>query len=334
MNSETANLNPFSEANMYPDNTKISGHGMVKKYDVRVGKTGNKYVDIILADKTGDVNAKFFNYVDGTSELFHAGDLVGYSGIVRRFNGAFQVTLDDVWRAPATVKPEDFVKSADYPSEDMYAKIITMIGTFKDAELRDLTLSIYEKYQEKLMYFPAAVKMHHAMRGGLLFHTLSIMTLAEKICQVYPQVDRDLLLCGAALHDIGKLSEMGSNELGVASEYTEDGNLVGHLVRGAMIVRFTGTKLGTSDDTLRLIEHMLLSHHGNPEFGAAVRPMFLEASLLHELDEMDARVYEFSEVENGLEAKTFSARQWGLDDVKIFNPGRVDNMTPTANLID
>ena len=183
MNSETANLNPFNEANMYPDNTKISGHGMVKKYDVRVGKTGNKYVDIILADKTGDVNAKFFNYVDGTSELFHAGDLVGYSGIVRRFNGAFQVTLDDVWRAPATVKPEDFVKSADYPSEDMYAKIITMIGTFKDAELRDLTLSIYEKYQEKLMYFPAAVKMHHAMRGGLLFHTLSIMTLAEKMVE-------------------------------------------------------------------------------------------------------------------------------------------------------
>ena len=334
MNSESSNLNPFSEATMYPDNTKVTGHGMIKKYDIRVGKTNNKYVDIVLADKSGEVNAKFFNYIDGTSEIFIPGDLVGYSGMVRRFNGAFQVTLEDVWKAPSNVKIEDYVKSADYPSEDMFAKIITMVGSFQDEDLKKLTLAIYEKYQEKLMYFPAAVRMHHAMRGGLLFHTLSIMTLAEKICQVYPQVDRDLLLCGAALHDIGKISEMGSNEMGVASEYTVDGNLVGHLVRGAMIVRFTGTKLSIDDDKLRLIEHMLLSHHGNPEFGAAVRPMFLEASLLHELDEMDARVYEFSELEAGLDADTFSARQWGLDDIKVYNPGRKDDLRPTANLLD
>lgn len=326
-------LNPFSEAQTYSDFTDFTANGILKKYDIREARNGNKYVDLILADSTGEISGKFFNYEPGVSKVWNTGDFVCIVGQVKRYNGAFQVTVEDVSNPPADAKKEDYVKSAEYDPIDMFAKIITIVGTFKDEDLKKLTLSIYEKYQQKLLYYPAAIKMHHAVRSGLLLHTLSIMTLAEKICEVYPQVDRDLLLCGAALHDIGKLSEMDSDDTGVAGEYTIDGNLVGHLVRGAMIVRFMGTSLKTPDEKIRLIEHMLLSHHGKPEFGAAVRPMFLEANLLHELDELDAKVYEFSEITSELEPNTLSARQWALDDVRIYNHGRKE-VKPQANILE
>lgn len=326
-------LNPFSEAETYSDFTEFTANGILKKYEVREAKNGNKYVDLVISDSTGEISGKFFNYEPGVSKLFTTGDFVCIVGKVKRFNNAFQVTVDDVSNPSPDAKKEDYVKASPYDTDAMFAKLISMISTVRDEELRKLTETVIEKYHDKLSYYPAAKTMHHAVRGGLLMHTLSVMTLAEKICEVYPQADRDLLICGAALHDIGKISEMDADDLGVAGDYTTDGNLVGHLVRGAMIVRFVGTNLKTDDEKLRLIEHMLLSHHGEPDFGAAVRPKFLEAYLLHMIDNMDAKVYEFSEVESELEPKTFSPKQWALDGITIYNPGRKD-IEPGAKILD
>ncbi|MCR4747511.1 MAG: HD domain-containing protein [Clostridiales bacterium] len=326
-------LNPFSEAETYSDFTEFTANGILRKYDVREAKSGNKYVDLVISDSTGEISGKFFNYEPGVSKLFSAGDFVCIVGKVKRFNNAFQVTVDDVSNPPADAKKEDYVKASPYDAAAMFAKVISMISTVRDEELKKLTTTILEKYHDKLSYYPAAKSMHHAVRGGLLMHTLSVMTLAEKICEVYPQADRDLLICGAALHDIGKISEMDADDLGVAGDYTADGNLVGHLVRGAMIVRFVGTSLKTDDEKLRLIEHMLLSHHGEPDFGAAVRPKFLEAYLLHMIDNMDAKVYEFSEIESELDPKSFSQKQWALDGITIYNPGRKE-VKPGANILD
>ena len=326
-------LNPFSEAETYSDFTEFTANGILKKYDVREAKSGNKYVDLVISDSTGEISGKFFNYEPGVSKIFSVGDFVCIVGKVKRFNNAFQVTVDDVSNPPADAKKEDYVKASPYDTNAMFAKVISMISTVKDDELKKLTTTILEKYHDKLSYYPAAKSMHHAVRGGLLMHTLSVMTLAEKICEVYPQADRDLLICGAALHDIGKISEMDADDLGVAGDYTADGNLVGHLVRGAMIVRFVGTSLKTDDEKLRLIEHMLLSHHGEPDFGAAVRPKFLEAYLLHMIDNMDAKVYEFSEIESETDPKGFSPKQWALDGITIYNPGRKE-VKPGANILD
>ena len=162
--------------------------------------------------------------------------------------------------------------------------------------------------------------------------SLSIMKTADAVCSVYPLVDRDLLLAGASLHDIGKTVEMDANSLGLASEYTVDGNLIGHLVRGAMMVRKCGEEIGTPDEKIRLLEHMLLSHHGSPEFGSAVRPMFTEAMILSALDELDAKIYEFSEITGEIDAGTFSGRQWALDDIKVYNHGRTE-IKPKAELL-
>ena len=144
------------------------------------------------------------------------------------------------------------------------------------------------------------------------------------VCKVYSFVDRELLLSGAILHDIAKLSEFVVAESGIATGYSEEGNLIGHLAMGAMVINRYAEKLKISKKTAMLLEHMCLSHHGEPEFGAAVRPMFIEAELLSELDLMDSRVYEMKEAVIATKPEDFSSRIWAMDNRKLYNHARCD----------
>ena len=321
------NFKPIKEGS-----DKVDGFALVKQAEVKTSTKGGKYLDIDLADKDGEINGKYWDYTDGE---YNPGDLVKVRGTISEYNGRPQMRIELIRLATFqdNVNVADYVKSADYKPEDMFAKICEIICRFQDNDLKKICLKVYEDNKEKLLYYPAALRLHHAMLGGLLFHTLSIMTTALKVCEVYPQIDRDLLVAGAALHDIGKLEEIESSTLGVASEYSVDGNLIGHLVRGAFIVRKTGEELQIDEEKIRLLEHMLLSHHGNPEYGAAVRPMFLEASVLNMLDDLDAKIYEISEFASEVEPGTLTQRQWALDNVRIYNHGRKE-IKPQANLIE
>lgn len=315
-------------------NDKVECFALVKKAEVKTSTKGGKYLDIILSDKDGEINGKYWDYVDGTTPDFPQNSVVKVRGTLNDFKGTTQLRIELIRAIVPTdcIDVEDLVRTAEYRCEDMFAEICTMFCIFKDEDLKNICLKVYEDNRKKLLYFPAAVKLHHAMRGGLLYHTLSIMKTADAVCSVYPLVDRDLLLAGASLHDIGKTVEMDANSLGLASEYTVDGNLIGHLVRGAMMVRKCGEEIGTPDEKIRLLEHMLLSHHGSPEFGSAVRPMFTEAMILSALDELDAKIYEFSEITGEIDAGTFSGRQWALDDIKVYNHGRTE-IKPKAELL-
>ena len=155
-------------------------------------------------------------------------------------------------------------------------------------------------------------------------HTLSIVRLCKSICAVYPFVNEELLISGAILHDIAKTEEFEVADSGIATGYSVKGNLIGHLAEGAIIVRETALKVGVSEETSNLIEHMLLSHHGDPEFGAAVRPMFIEAEILSELDMLDARIYEMKEAVEGVEVGEFTGRLWSMDNRKLYNHGKSD----------
>ncbi|HAY97034.1 MAG TPA: CMP-binding protein, partial [Ruminococcaceae bacterium] len=222
------------------------------------------------------------------------------------------------------VNVSDYVKSADYTGEQMYNELYSIAEGFKDEDLKRIVLAILEDERLPLLYWPAAFKLHHAVRGGLLMHTLSIVRLAEGVCTVYPFVDRELLISGAILHDIAKLKEFNVADTGVATGYSNEGNLLGHLAMGAMVINKYAEELNISPKTAMLLEHMVLSHHGDPEFGAAVRPMFIEAELLSELDLMDSRVYEMREAVAATNPEEFSSRIWAMDNRKLFNHTRTD----------
>ena len=315
---------------------KVECFAIVKRCEVKTSMKGQKYMDLIIADKSGEMDAKYWDYEDGITPVYDEGSLIKVRGTLNEYRGAQQLRIEQIRQALAqdNINPADYVASSSYDPAAMYDTICDLARQFQDEDLKNLLLAVYDKYHMELLRFPAAVRLHHAMRGGLLYHTLSIIRMAEKACEVYPVIDKDLLICGAALHDIGKIMEMDANELGIASKYTKDGNLIGHLVRGTVMVNDVAKELGTPEEKLRLIEHMLISHHGKPEFGAAVRPMFLEAHMLSMLDEMDAKVYEIADVVSGVEVGDFSQRLWALDDTRMYNHGRMNYDGPAANLIE
>lgn len=303
-----------------------TGYCLVKSCERKLNKNGEPYLDMVLSDRSGEINAKLWKYDESLHGTYEANSLIKVQGTISKYNDADQLRIDRIRKVNETddVKIEDYVSSAVYAGEAMFDELISIAGAFSDKDLSLLVTTILSENKERLLYYPAAFKLHHAMRSGLLQHTLSIVRLAQSICKIYPFVDSDLLLGGAMLHDIAKLDELVANETGIASGYSTEGTLLGHLVKGAMLVDKTAERLGVPHEKAVLLEHMLISHHGDPEFGAAVRPLFIEADILAALDRLDARIVEVNNAVSGVEAGGFSTRQWALDNRAFYNHGRVD----------
>ena len=302
-------------------NGQSEGFAIIKKCDVKVTAKGSEYLDMKLADSSGEVVARLWDYAPLIHGEYAVDDIVKVRGEITKYNGNDQLSIIKIRKAGPDddVKPEDYVKSADYSGEYMYSKLISIAEDFEDDELKRLVLKMYSERKDLLLTWPAAFRLHHAVRGGLLMHTLSIVKLCEGVCEVYPFVNRELLITGAMLHDIAKTIEYSVSSVGTATGYTIEGNLIGHLVKGAMLVDRACEELSVSKEKAMLIEHMLISHHSEPEYGAAVRPMFLEAELLSELDNMDARVNQIARAVETLEKDEFSSKLWALNDRKMFN---------------
>lgn len=314
---------------VFKENTVSDGFLMIKSAEKKVSAKGMTYLDLMLCDKESEISAKLWDYKEEVQGMFEAGNIVKIRGTVSPYNGVDQLRIERIRKAVPTdeVDPADFVPSADVSGEEMLKELIGIAESFKDEEIKAVVLSIYNDYKEKLLYWPAAFRLHHAIRGGLLYHTLSIVRLAQAVCKVYPSVDADLLIAGAMLHDVAKTDEFVVNDSGTASGYSLEGNLIGHLAKGAMIIEKTAERLNISENTKLLLQHMVLSHHGEPEFGAAVKPMFLEAELLSELDLMDARVYELTEAIGNAPEGEYTNKMWALDNRKFYNHGRQDVST-------
>ncbi len=303
----------------------VEGFCLLKSVDKKTSSKGDTYLDITLADSEGEINAKLWNYNESMG-TYEANTIVKVRGTISQYNGQDQFRIERMRNTNDrdNVNPADFVKSANYSLEEMFNQLLSIAKGFKDEDLKLLVATILEENREAMLYWPAAFKLHHAVRGGLLMHVLSIVRLAEAVCAVYPFVDKELLLSGVILHDIAKLKEFVVSDTGVATGYSIKGNLIGHLAEGAIMVREAAKRLNISEETSNLVEHMLLSHHGEPEFGAAVRPLFLEAELLSELDLMDSRIYEIKEALLNTAEGEFSQKMWAMDNRKFLNHNRVD----------
>ena len=302
----------------------VEGFCLIKTVERKLTSRGVPFLDMTLTDSDGEVGAKLWDYKEELHGEFVPNDLVKVRGTMTPFNDTQQLRIERIRRVSDEdgVHIEDFVPSAGFSGEAMFDELIAVADAFSDEELKLLVKTLLNEYRDRLIYWPAAFRLHHAIRGGLLYHTLSILRMAQSVAKIYPFIDSDLLFAGVILHDIAKTQEFDVAPTGIASGYTVDGNLVGHLVRGAMAVEKCGRELGLSEETLMLVEHMIISHHGEPEFGAAVRPMFLEAEILSELDTLDAKIYEIEQACRGVEPGEFTQRQWALDNRKLYNHNR------------
>ncbi len=298
---------------------------MVKSVNVKTGSTGKPYLDVILGDNTGEINGKKWD-VGASDHLLKEKDIVKIIAVVTEFNSQLQLKIQRIRKAVPESNPDDimdmgdFVKAAPEAPEEMYDYIFRSCDSIQDEDYRKLCLRVLEDNREKLMYYPAASKNHHAELGGLLYHTKRMLMNGERVCQVYTNLNKDLVIAGVVLHDIQKIFEIDADTDGMASGYSFEGQMLGHIVMGVKYIDKLADEIELSYEKKIMMEHMVLSHHYEPEFGSPKKPLFPEAEVLHYLDILDARMYDMEEAVAHTEPGGFSDRIWTLDNRRIYNP--------------
>jgi 3'-5' exoribonuclease len=297
---------------------RFEGFLLVRMSEQRTGGNGAKYLDMSLADRTGEVSAKLW---DGNVPPPAVGTVVKVRGGTLEYNGRLQLRIEKLRGLEPTdeVDMAQLTPSAPESPEDMLAELRTAIGEISGKPLRELTGALLDQYQEKLIYYPAAQKIHHAERSGLLHHTTGMLRAARAILAVYPWLNRDLVFAGVIVHDLCKTEELESDLLGVVRDYSQSGLLLGHLTLGVTRIAQVADRIGISGEPVLLLQHMMLSHHGEEAFGSPRKPMFPEAELLHWLDLLDARMNEMQSALGKVSPGVFSEKIWSLDR-RLYRP--------------
>lgn len=297
---------------------RYEGFLLVRSADQREGKTGGKYLDMNLTDRTGEVNCKLW---DGTVPPPPSGSVIKVRGLVQEYNGRKQLRIEKMrMSTPADGVDLSLLVPCAPEAPDAYrAEIEATIERFASEDLKKIVREMLRLAGDELEWFPAAQRLHHAERTGLLHHTCSMLRTAEHILQAYPFLKGDLLRAGVILHDLSKISEMKSDTLGNVTDYTREGLLIGHLVRGVAKLAEAARNVGVTGEIVVLLEHMIISHHGIPEYGSPKPPMFPEAEVLNWIDTLDARMNEMEGIMARVPAGAFSEKIWSLDR-RLYHP--------------
>ena len=310
---------------------KFEGFLLVRTSEQRASSNGSKYLDMTLCDRTGDMTAKMW---DGTVTPPKVGGVVKVRALVTEYNGRLQLRVNKVREAEEGEYDLSFlVPCAPYPAEDMLKEITDTVDAMRNTVLQKLVRGMLDLAGDKLIYYPAAQRLHHAERSGLLHHTSSMLRLAKSVLPVYPWLDAELLYAGVIVHDLSKIREMKSDEAGNVNDYTTEGLLLGHLVRGVTQVREAARRAEIPEDEeyVLLLEHMVISHHGEAEFGSPRPPMFPEAEMLHWIDLVDARMNEMNGILRRTPAGAFSEKIWSLDR-RVYHPNYLSEPQPAPQV--
>jgi 3'-5' exoribonuclease len=318
-----ADLANFDEGKLF------DGYFIVLAKQQRTTKSNKPYLNLILGDKTGQLEGRVWELSDPRiAKDFDRGDIVKARGSASRFDDRLQMKIDQLRKAqPNEVDKADMLPSTIYDVAELWRQLLGFVESFTNPDLKLLLTTILndpalaQAYREA----PAAKQLHHAWLGGLLEHVISLLTLADRVAPHYPILDRDLLLTGVILHDIGKIHEL-SWELGF--EYTVEGALLGHIQMGAALAERTMDSLPGFPPKLKtLILHMILSHHGKLEFGSPKLPMIPEALALSFIDDLDAKMQaiqgEFDKcIREGKSPDELTGKVWALDQRQLLNTKR------------
>ncbi|HEV3204661.1 MAG TPA: HD domain-containing protein [Gemmataceae bacterium] len=282
------------------DGDSIEETYLVTDKQLRANRNGNLYLQVELRDRTGSISARLWNAGEHLFRTFEAGDFLLVKGKVQLFQGALQMILNQIDKvATDKIDLADFLPHTDQDISKLLERLRAVFQRLNNHHLRALIecFLIDESFMKGFCQAPAGIRNHHAYLGGLLEHVATLLDAADRLLPLYPELDRDLLLAGIFLHDIGKVRELS---YGRAFGYTDEGQLVGHIVIGVEMVNekvhqvpdLTGEPFPA--ELLLRLKHMILSHHGTHEFGSPRLPMTPEAIALHHLDNFDAKVHSFT----------------------------------------
>jgi 3'-5' exoribonuclease len=271
------------------------GFFLCTRKELRTGRQGTPHLHIVLQDRSGTVAGRLLEDVDRYKEEFEAGEFVRAQGRADRHNQRVELVIESIRR----INPEqdstegfreaDYVRAAPRPVDEMWAQLQGLIAGTEDADVRRVLDAVVTKYEDRLRVWPAAVTVHHDYRSGLLEHLLQVADVCLRLADVYG-ADKSYVVAGAILHDIGKVEEL---DYDLATSYSLEGNLLGHITIGVQMVNEAAAALGdVPRDVVARLAHLILSHHGSRELGSPVEPMTVEAFILSAADDLDATIHQ------------------------------------------
>ena len=294
---------------------RVEGFFLLSGAYAKQSSNGKPFLSVELGDASGTIEGKVWDYAGPVSPA-DTGAVVKIRGTVTEFRGALQVTVEQIRLAVPgdTYNVKALVPTAPLDEDAAYRELLALVDSIPDSDYRAVCQKVLERYGESFFTIPAAKTVHHGFLHGLLMHTLFMARTADYLAGLYAGViDRSLLLAGTILHDVAKCEEFNTSPLGLVTEYSVRGQLLGHLVMGAQAVADCARELGVPEEKSTLLQHLLLSHHGQPEFGAAVVPLCAESELLSLIDTIDSRMEIYREVLAQTPAGTCSNRIFALE---------------------
>ena len=303
----------------FVEGEKIQTSLLITQMNRGITNSGAPYLSFVLQDQSGSIDAKLWDAKDDLLSGVEAGKVVLVSAEVLKYRNALQLRIYNLSKLEDNqFDPSDYVMATDLSLEFMQKRIHETLLSMQDIVYRDVCTSIIEDLQEKLYSYPAAAKNHHDFVGGLATHMISMLDLGEAFCTLYPMLNRDLLLAGILLHDLGKIDELSGP---ILTEYTVEGKLVGHISIMQSKVAEKAKALGYQDsEQVTLMRHMVLSHHGEYEFGSPVLPMVMEAEMLTFIDNVDARMNMFAKALESVKPGEWTPRIFPLENRSFYKP--------------
>lgn len=301
----------------FTDHDHIEGQFLVGNVTKGVNATGGSYFSLDLRDASGSINAKKWDATLQDEEIFVAGNVIAVVGETNRYKDVLQLKI----LSAEIVAPEDidvikFVKAPPVPKEELIKRFNDHVNSVKNEDCQKILQFMIKKFGDKIFTYPAAVSIHHEYSSGLLMHSITMADLANYIAPIY-DADHDLLITGCLLHDLGKIIEL---EGPIVFKYSLEGKLLGHISIMAAEIREAAHTLNIQGEIPLLLEHMVLSHHGQQEFGSPVMPLTKEALLLSLIDNLDSKMVLVSKTIAELEPGNFSQKVFALDNRSFYKP--------------
>jgi len=300
------------------DGDHIIGQLLVVSSTKGTTDKGLSYLNVTFQDKTGTIEAKKWDASDEDLRVLAPGSVVLVDGIVNLYKNQPQLKVVGISKVdPSDIDMSSFARVSPIPLEELKARLDKYLNSFKDKDVEKVTKAVISHFYEKYVTYPGAVKVHHEFGSGILHHSLFMADVADAISKIYTQIDRDILVAGALLHDIGKTIEY---ENPIAPVQTAEGKLCGHVAIGYAEFKRVVDELHIESEVPLLLEHMILAHHGSLEFGSPVMPATREALLLSEIDMLDSRQMILDKALDQVKEGEFTPRLWMMDDTSFYKP--------------
>ncbi|MBQ4252739.1 MAG: HD domain-containing protein [Erysipelotrichaceae bacterium] len=291
---------------------------MVSQVNQGVTNSGAPYLSITFKDNTGTIEGKLWDVKASQIATAVVGRILDVRCDVINYRNNLQLKVLDIQPADEdTIDMEDYVQMGPVAQSVLRETIANAIESIDDFQLKAIVSAIFHKYDREIFSYPAAARNHHEYYGGLATHVYGMVRLADEVCKLYPQLNRDLLVSGVLLHDVGKIRELRS---GAVTEYTVEGRLLGHISISQAMIKETADELGIEGEKVTLLRHLVLSHHGQYEFGSPVLPCILEAEALHYIDDFDARMTMIAKETDKINPGEFTPRLFALDNRAFYKP--------------